>query len=311
MHSVRIWLIVAMLTLPGLATARGQSGICGAGGVQGEAKPPQAAPMTEAAAVVFGRLARRVDVPFAAPTPLSEVLAFFRKELCGAKNEPPVAVYLDPIALQEAAKTAESPVTLELPGVTLARGLELALGQLGLRHDVMPDGLIWISTVEHKNLPRAVEPVTAEAARTWSALFKKASMPFPTETPLGDVIKYVKSITQTSDQPEGLPIYLDPVGLKFAEKTEATPLRINLEGQPLEVGLRLGLKSLGLTYRVRPSGLLFITDDENVDAGETGVRFERLQPPAGSNALLDAVESLRRQLIESKTPAAKPPGTTP
>ena len=307
----RVGIAVALASVAGLGAARGQAptGICAAGGLPSGREPR--APMTEAAAVVFERLARRVDVPFANPTPLGEVVAFFRKELYVPNSEPPVAVYLDPIALREVEKTADTPVTLALPGVTLARGLELALGQLDLRHDVMPDGLVWITPIDREDRPRGVEPVSGEAARTWSALFKKVSLPFLAETPLGDVLKYVKSVSQTSDRPDGLPIYLDPVGLQAAEKAESTPLQINLEGQPLEVGLRLGLKTLGLTFRVRPSGLVHILDIPTAEEEDLGRPRVVVEHGLGANALLDAVESLRRQPDQGKVPAAKGPSRAP
>ncbi len=44
------------------------------------------------------------------------------------------------------------------------------------------------------------------------------NMPFANETPLEDVLKYIKQATTTEQHP-GLPIYVDPIGLQEAERS--------------------------------------------------------------------------------------------
>jgi hypothetical protein len=83
------------------------------------------------------------------------------------------------------------------------------------------------------------------------------SMSFANETPLEDVLKYIKSATQ-GPKDNGIPIYVDPVGLDEAETTMNSPVTLDLEGVPLKTTLRLLLKQLGLTYTVK-DGLLTIT----------------------------------------------------
>ena len=80
------------------------------------------------------------------------------------------------------------------------------------------------------------------------------------ETPLEDVLKYIKQATQdeAADLPTGIPIYVDPVGLQEAEKTMASPSRSTSKASPSRRRLRLLLKQLGLTYTVK-DGLLTIT----------------------------------------------------
>ncbi len=90
------------------------------------------------------------------------------------------------------------------------------------------------------------------------ALEMKVAMNFANETPLEDVLKYVKSSTQSQALPNGIPIYLDPIGLTEAEKTPTSSIRIDLENVPLKVSLKLLLKQLGLEYKVE-EGLLKIT----------------------------------------------------
>ena len=82
-------------------------------------------------------------------------------------------------------------------------------------------------------------------------------MSFANETPLEDVLKYIKSAT-TGANDNGIPIYVDPVGLQEAEKTMTSPVTLDLEGVPLRITLALLLKQLGLQYKVQ-DGILTIT----------------------------------------------------
>jgi tetratricopeptide (TPR) repeat protein len=103
-------------------------------------------------------------------------------------------------------------------------------------------------------------------------LGERLTMSFPQETPLEDVLKYIKSNTQSEelDLPSGIPIYVDPIGLQEAEKTLASPVTLDLEGIPLKTSLRLILKQLDLTYTVK-DGLMTITS-EKADDQPTEIR---------------------------------------
>jgi RNA polymerase sigma factor (sigma-70 family) len=92
-------------------------------------------------------------------------------------------------------------------------------------------------------------------------LFKKLeepiSMSFANETPLDDVLKYIKQAT-TSKTYAGIPIYIDPKGLSEANKSLTSTVSIDLDGVPLKTTLRLLLKQLDLAYCVR-DGVLIIS----------------------------------------------------
>jgi hypothetical protein len=102
-----------------------------------------------------------------------------------------------------------------------------------------------------------------------SKLEQPVAMSFPNETPLDEVLKYIKAMTQGPND-SGIPIYVDPVGLNEASRTLASPVTLELEGVPLKTTLRLLLKQLGLTYTVK-DGLLTITS-EGSDNQPTDVR---------------------------------------
>ncbi len=90
-------------------------------------------------------------------------------------------------------------------------------------------------------------------------LGERISMKFPNDTPLSDVQKYIEQSTQdeAAGLATGIPIYVDPKGLKAAGVTIASTVAINLEGVPLRNTLTLILDQLDLTYVVE-GGVLVI-----------------------------------------------------
>jgi hypothetical protein len=99
-----------------------------------------------------------------------------------------------------------------------------------------------------------------------SKLDQPIPIQFPDKTPLEDVLKYIRAATQGPND-NGIPIYIDPVGLQEAKKTMQSLVILDLEGMPLRTTLALMLKQLGLRYEVR-DGLLRITSGMAVDAGD-------------------------------------------
>ena len=84
------------------------------------------------------------------------------------------------------------------------------------------------------------------------------TMSFTEETPLEDVLKYIHQAT-TSSTYQGIPIYVDPVGLQEADKSMTSTVRnMDLEGVPLRRTLQLLLKQIDLAYFVE-DGVLCVT----------------------------------------------------
>jgi RNA polymerase sigma factor (sigma-70 family) len=116
-------------------------------------------------------------------------------------------------------------------------------------------------------------------------VFKKLeepiSMSFANETPLDDVLKYIKQATTTKTF-SGIPIYVDPKGLQEAEKSLTSTVSIDLEGIPLKTTLRLLLKQLDLAYCVR-DGVLIISSVQGIaeELQEAQSELEANDPPKG------------------------------
>jgi hypothetical protein len=106
--------------------------------------------------------------------------------------------------------------------------------------------------------------IVAESnTRILQALEQPVTMRFAGES-LADVIKYIQYATQS---PDGhiIQVYVDPDPPELAGIFKREPLRIDLEGIPLETSLRLCLEQLDLTYEVR-EGMLFIASTERQEA---------------------------------------------
>ncbi len=95
-------------------------------------------------------------------------------------------------------------------------------------------------------------------------LGKLIDMTFPNETPLEDVIKYIRGCTKSATYPDGIPVYVDPIGLQEVEKTKASPVVFDVKQVTLRTALTLILKQLGMGYQVK-DGLLTITSQESLD----------------------------------------------
>ena len=107
--------------------------------------------------------------------------------------------------------------------------------------------------------------------RVTDKLERIVPMRFAEPTPLGDVLASIKKSTRDPDGWE-IPIYVDPMGLQEAEKSESSPVKLALQGVPLRVSLDLILRQIGLVYRVA-GGTLQISappdrGDKLVDAGK-------------------------------------------
>ena len=95
-------------------------------------------------------------------------------------------------------------------------------------------------------------------------LAEPVNIPFATETPLEDVLDYLRQSTAGPDMATGIPIYVDPVGLQEIEATPLSPIVMTLDGVPLRTTLRLMLRQLGLSYTVL-DGVLIISTPENLE----------------------------------------------
>jgi hypothetical protein len=89
------------------------------------------------------------------------------------------------------------------------------------------------------------------------------AMNFAQETPLEEMLKHIKTSTVSPDFPNGIAIYVDPIGLQEAEKTLTSPIQLDLEGVPLRRTLYLMLKQLNLCYWIQDGMIVISSDSED------------------------------------------------
>jgi RNA polymerase sigma factor (sigma-70 family) len=131
------------------------------------------------------------------------------------------------------------------------------------------------------------------------------SMSFANETPLDDVLKYIKQATTTPTF-AGIPIYVDPQGLQDTERSLNSTIQIDLEGVPLRRTLQLILTQLGLAYFVE-DGMLVITSEDLAEEplppamrGSTPLA-EKLQKATKGELTMDEMEELLKYLKTRET----------
>ena len=152
-----------------------------------------------------------------------------------------------------------------------------ALAVLGLRSESEARRAGQFQRVRESRTPAAQvyvrRPVTGAAARIWLKLDEPISMPFENDTPLEDALEYIRQATACEEFQNGIPIYVDPIGLQEAEQTLQSPITMNLEGLPLRTTLDLMLDQLDLCYDVDDRGLLFISAEDRMDRLRSDVQI--------------------------------------
>lgn len=143
-------------------------------------------------------------------------------------------------------------------------------------------------------------PLSVGQLKVRLKLLEKVPMQFPNDTPLDTVLKYVRETTvDKADFPDGVPIYVNPVGLQDADKTPQDTVNIDLKGMPLTTTLSLVLDQLSLTYWVNPDGLVIITGKESDDL------------PGHSDPVADELAEIRQEMAKLRAEVHQLAGLTP
>ncbi|OJW05726.1 MAG: hypothetical protein BGO49_26850 [Planctomycetales bacterium 71-10] len=135
-----------------------------------------------------------------------------------------------------------------------------------------------------------------KTAQILAKLDEPLPMNFPNDTPLEDVLKYIKQVVG-----DAIPVYVEPIGLNQADKTITSPISIDLDGVPLRRTLQLALKQLGLVYYVE-DGILVITSPEGAEGGmgaeraRPSRRLEEIEKAERGELTLEEMQDLAQKL---------------
>ncbi len=114
--------------------------------------------------------------------------------------------------------------------------------------------------------PRPADAISHRTRAILAALDEPVPMNFANETTLGDVLTYIKETTWKGRKPTdpGIPIYVDPDGLREAGQTLTSTVRMDVIGSSLKATLPLLLGELGLGYIVKDD-VLIVSSTKGID----------------------------------------------
>jgi hypothetical protein len=102
-------------------------------------------------------LERPIPLRFPSETPLEDALKFIEEQTADPDGRR-LAIYVDPVGLNEAEKTMTSPLQINLENVPLKTSLRLALKQIGLTYSVWEGVLLITSAYSDEPLPVYNDP---------------------------------------------------------------------------------------------------------------------------------------------------------
>jgi hypothetical protein len=217
-------------------------------------KDPAVDPRNKA---ILAKLAEAVPLKFK-DAPLEDVLKFIKKASQGP-NDNGIPIFVHPDGLEAVGMTVRTRVSVETEeGEPIGEALRYLLGSHRLTYRVQ-DGLLHITV---SPLGAMLIDRRKETKAVLAKLEQRIDLKFE-KVPLEQVLKFVKKASQ-GPKDNGIPIYVDPVGLQEAEKTMATPVSIDAKAEPLKTSLQRLLKSVGLAYTVK-DGLVTITSESSLD----------------------------------------------
>jgi hypothetical protein len=221
------------------------------------APPAEPSPRTRA---ILARLEERVAMPFPKETPLDDVLKHIQQAARKGPNDPGLPIYVDPLGLQRAGRSLNSTARIDEKAIPLKDALTRVLSSVRLAYIVKDDVLIITDGTgarrEQNEVPVQACDATPATKALMARLEQPVKMPFFTETPLYDILDYVKDATATSPDDPGIKILVVPEALEEVKHSLNSTVMMDLEGVPLKTTLRLMLDQLGLACAVRDGRLI-------------------------------------------------------
>ncbi len=185
------------------------------------AKPPPPAEITPRTRAILARLEERVAMPFPKKTPLDDVLQHIRRVAKKGPDDLGVPIYIDPLGLERAGRSLNSTVTIDEKAIPLKDALTRVLASLSMAYIVKDDVLIITDRMgvrrEQKEVPVQACDATPATRSLMARLEEPVKLPFSTETPLSDLLDYIKDATATSPDDPGIKIVVIPGGSRRSD----------------------------------------------------------------------------------------------
>jgi RNA polymerase sigma factor (sigma-70 family) len=253
-----------------------------------EFRPAEITPRTKA---ILARLEEPIAMEFPREVPLDDVVQQINRATRKGPNEPGIPIYVDPPGLLKGWRV-DATGTIHDKGLALKDALVRLLRPFGVAFIVKDDVLIisdrWSIQDERNAVAIQACDASPESRVLLARLEKPVIMEFPDDTPLGDVLAYLKAATEDPPGDRAMEVLVIPAGLAEAGKTLNSPIRMDLERVPLKTTLRLLFGQLGLACVVKDGRLV-------------------VHSPEGIAKLTRSAEANRKAGMASRPPTVKLP----
>ena len=194
---------------------------------RGSTRRPGGSSRTGAASCIISTRSYYDVVPAGYAPKREDVLKYIKSNTQDEEYDLPsgIPIYVDPIGLQEAEKTLQSTITLDLEGVPLSRTLHLALKQLGLVYFV-DDGLVIITSADSEDKPENFRakpsPTTPSSRMLLQEKAERGELDAAQRKEFIQMLRDLKEIDALLHDPD----YGTPVDPAKAEATKAAARKI-------------------------------------------------------------------------------------
>jgi RNA polymerase sigma factor (sigma-70 family) len=141
---------------------------------------------------ILAKLEEPLSMSFANETTLDDVLKYI-KQATTSKDFHGIPIYVDPVGLQEAERSMNSTIQIDLEGAPLRRTLQLMLAQLNLVYFV-EDGILVITAAESER-PSSLPPSMASPSPIYEKVIK-AERGELTVSELKELMEYQKLLKE-------------------------------------------------------------------------------------------------------------------
>lgn len=212
------------------------------------AKPPPTTEVTLRTKAILVRLEEPIAMEFPKEVALEDVLDHIKRSARRGPNDPGIPIYIDPPALWRAGRTLSASVSMNEKAIPLKDALTRVLAPLTY---IVKDDVLIISDpwgIERERQEAAVRACDASPASQalMARLEEPVRIPFRNETPLVDVLTYLKQVTAQPPHDQPIEILVVPDGIKELKSSLQATIQVDLEGVPLKTSLRLLLGQQGL-----------------------------------------------------------------
>jgi WD40 repeat protein/serine/threonine protein kinase len=208
-----------------------------------------------------GKLDDVINCPYENATEMRKVMNYLSQMAMSPHGQRGLELYFAPKDLEFYQSKLDTTVKIDNLDVPLKTNLRFLLETIGME-PVIEDMVLVIRRGDVPQPPIPQAPVIGACdPQTRSLLVELEQvvpMPFTKDTPLKDVLEYIRAKTKGPNRPNGLAIEMGKRATEEVRRIGASTVRIEFDDVPLRVTLKLALSQLGLSYAVEAGQIRII-----------------------------------------------------